>query len=130
MMHDITCREDIELIIRNFYADVRNDTELGFLFDTIAQVNWQTHIPIIVDFWEQQVLGTAIYTRNAMTPHFALHALSPVTEKHFAAWLVYFNTAIDKLFSGDNAQLMKDRAKQIAAVMQHKLLSSDSKSLM
>ena len=118
---DIQHRGDITAIINAFYADVRRDPELGYLFDDVAKVHWEVHTPIIVDFWESIVLGTTEYTRNVMTPHFGLHEKSPLTARHFERWLFHFNTTIDKNYRGPRADLMKTRAANIAGLMQYKL---------
>ncbi len=118
---DIRNRADITDIITSFYADVRRDSLLGHVFDDVAKVNWDTHTPIIIDFWESVVLGTIAYTRNAMTPHFVLHEKEPLTKAHFDRWLELFNTTIDKRYRGPRADLMKTRASGVAALMQHKL---------
>lgn len=118
---DIQHRGDITAIITAFYAEVRRDPQLGYLFDEVAKVHWEVHTPIIIDFWESIVLGTKEYTRNAMTPHFALHEQSPLTATHFERWLLHFNTTIDKNYRGPRADLMKTRAAGIAGLMMHKL---------
>lgn len=118
---DIRDRSDIALIITTFYEAVRKDPALGYLFDDVAKVHWETHTPLIIDFWEATVLGTIIYTRNAMAPHFDLHAKSPLTPLHFSRWLLHFHTVVDRLYRGPRADLMKQRADGIAGLMQHKL---------
>lgn len=118
---DIRDRSDITQIITSFYEQVRKDPELGYIFDEVAQVNWETHTPLIIDFWEATVLGTNSYTRNAMTPHFDLHAKSPLTPQHFTRWLMHFHEVVNRLYRGPRADLMKQRADGIAGLMQHKL---------
>lgn len=130
MIRDIEKRADIDLIIRTFYADVRSDVHLGYLFDEVAKIDWETHIPLIVDFWESIVLGTTAYKRNAMEPHFVLHRKSPLLHIHFEKWLQYFHHTIDALFAGPNADMMKQRADNIAAVMEFKITGDDSKRIM
>ena len=130
MLQDIRTRSDIENIITTFYTTVRADADLGYLFDEVARVNWQQHIPIITDFWEQIVLGTGEYHRNAMEPHFLLHKKSPLTALHFTKWLQHFTTTIDMLHSGEKADNMKERAASIASVMQYKIISQNSGKLM
>ncbi|HMU69446.1 MAG TPA: group III truncated hemoglobin [Chitinophagales bacterium] len=120
-MQDITSRSDVAKIVVEFYNDVRRDELLAYIFNDVAQVNWETHTPLIIDFWEYTVLGTGSYTRNAMTPHVALHAKSPLTQAHFDRWLQLFHATVDKYFAGENADLMKTRADGIAGLMHHKL---------
>ena len=118
---DIRDRADITRIVTVFYEKVRKDPALGYLFDEVAKVNWETHTPLIIDFWEATVLGTIVYTRNAMTPHFDLHAKSPLSDEHFKRWLMHFRETIDQQYRGPRAELMKQRAEGVAGLMQHKL---------
>ena len=121
MKRDIATRDDIALVVTDFYADVRADALLGYVFNEVAKVHWETHTPLIIDFWESTVLGTIPYTRNAMAPHFALHAKEPLTKAHFDRWLELFHATVDKHFAGQYADLMKARADGIAGLMHHKL---------
>ena len=38
-MKDITTTQDIQLLVNTFYESVR-ESEIGFFFEEIAQVNW------------------------------------------------------------------------------------------
>lgn len=120
-MQDILGREDIILVIDTFYEKVRADASIGFIFNDIAKVDWTHHMPIMYDFWESTVFGTGIYTRNAMTPHFALQEKVIFTAAHFKQWVHLFTTTVDELFNGENANLMKTRAVGIAGLMENKL---------
>lgn len=121
MKKDISSKADIQIIIDRFYEQVRADETIGFIFNDIAKVDWPQHMPIMYDFWESTVFGTGTYTRNAMTPHFQLNEKVPLTAAHFERWLFLFQTTIDSLFEGANADLMKERGKGIAGLMQLKL---------
>ena len=56
MKPDITNRADIEKFITHFYGNVKEDETIGFIFTDLIQMNWETHIPLIVDFWETILL--------------------------------------------------------------------------
>lgn len=121
LKNDIRNREDIKIIIDAFYEKVKVDDTIGFIFNDIAKVNWQDHLPVMYDFWEATVLGTAVYTRNAMAPHFKLNETIKLTSAHFDRWIKLFTKTIDNLFTGENAEAMKMRGKNIAAVMLFKM---------
>lgn len=46
MKKDITSFEDIRLLVDSFYEKVRNDEVIGFLFDEVARVDWERHLPV------------------------------------------------------------------------------------
>ena len=118
---DIQSRSDIELLLNTFYEKVKKDDTIGFIFNDIAKVNWEHHIPIICDFWETLVLDATSYTKNAMQVHYSLNRIVPLEEKHFQRWLQLFSETIDELFSGDIAVQAKSKARSIASLMQFKI---------
>lgn len=121
MKPDIKTRADIEKFIVNFYEIVKADKTIGFIFTELVQMNWEKHIPLIVDFWETILLDNPVYKNNAMDAHFILNKKVPLQKKHFISWLLLFNIAVDDLFEGEKATLAKTRAKSIADVMFFKM---------
>ena len=57
---DIVDRDDIELLVRNFYRDAAMDDVLGPVFEA-ARVNRNAHIATLIDFWAWQLLGEPGY---------------------------------------------------------------------
>jgi hemoglobin len=121
MKPDITKRADIEIFIVNFYENVKADATIGFIFTDVVQMNWEKHIPVIVDFWETILLDNPVYTKNAMEVHYVLNKKLPLQKEHFKTWLQLFNSAVDDLYEGKIADLAKTRAKSIAGVMLFKM---------
>jgi hemoglobin len=117
MNPDITCRADIEKLVEQFYELVKADKTIGFIFTDVVHINWEKHIPVIVDFWETILLDNPVYTKNAMEVHYDLNKKIPLQEEHFTSWIHLFTTTVDDLFEGKIAVLAKTRAKSIAAVM-------------
>ena len=120
-MRDIEARNDIETIVNQFYDKVCADDVIGFIFNDIAKVNWEAHLPVMYDFWEFTALGTGSFARNAMSPHFELNEKIKLMPAHFERWLKLFTETVDELFAGKNADNMKGRAQNIARLMEHKL---------
>jgi hemoglobin len=123
MKTDIGSRADIEKMVVQFYEAVKADETIGFIFTNLVHMNWEKHIPIIVDFWETILLDNPVYTKNAMEVHYQLNNLVPLQKKHFDSWVHLFTTSIDDLFEGRIAELAKTRARSIAAVMLFKMES-------
>lgn len=121
MKPDITSRADIEIFISAFYEAVKADAMIGFIFTEVVHLNWEKHIPLIVDFWETILLDNPVYTHNAMAVHNDLNKKIPLQKEHFHSWLQLFNAAVDEFFEGKTAALAKSRAKSIAAVMLFKM---------
>ena len=117
---DITNREDLLLLMQEFYKKLLIDDSINYLFTDIAKINLSHHLPVLVDFWDSILFQSNTYQKNAMQPHLALHQKSPLQKQHFETWLRYFKASVDELFSGDNAFIIKERATSIATVMQIK----------
>ena len=112
-MKEIESRADIELLVKEFYGKVRKNDALGPIFDDIMKINWDHHIPILIDFWETILLDNPVYRRNAMGVHFEVNKKIKLQKEHFSIWLSLFDSTIDQYFTGDKAALAKKRAHEI-----------------
>ncbi|HTI10303.1 MAG TPA: group III truncated hemoglobin [Puia sp.] len=121
MKKDIDGKKEIRLLVDAFYEKVRKDDVIGFLFTDIARVNWESHLPVMYDFWENVLFQTGSYTGNPMATHTQLHHKFPLTREHFAQWKKLFLETIDEHFEGPNAELARQRALSIATVMEIKI---------
>jgi len=120
-MNDIKTREDVILMVDSFYKKVLKDDTIAYLFTDIAKVNWETHMPIMYNFWETTLFHKAIYKGNPMKVHVDLNKKVVLKKEHFDQWLSMFNATVNELFVGEKAELAKTRALSIATVMQIKI---------
>lgn len=118
---DLQTRSDIARLINTFYDKVKADSSIGYIFKDIARVNWTHHLPIMYDFWESVLFSNAVYKGNPMQVHFELNQKIPLAHEHFETWLSLFDRSVDDLFSGSNANLLKQKARSIAWLMEYKL---------
>ena len=121
---DIATRADIELLMNVFYVRLLSDESISFLFTDVAKIDLEAHLPRLVDFWQDQLLGSSNYSGNPMHVHMSLHSEHALTKLHFDTWIGHFNRTIDENFSGPKAHLAKERALSIATVMQIKIAQS------
>jgi hemoglobin len=126
MKKDIISRNDIELLVDEFYIKIKRDDLIGFIFSDIAKINWEKHLPVMYSFFENMLFYTGSYTGNPMELHKHVNHLFPLTDEHFIRWNLLFTTTVDELFAGERAELAKQRAKSISAVMQIKILNETS----
>src|SRR5688572_25140907 len=85
--HDIFTREDVELLITEFYKNVREDEQLAPHF---TNIDWSHHTPVIVDFWCMILLGEQRYKGNPLSRHLHLE----LTNKDFDRWLFHFKNTV------------------------------------
>jgi hemoglobin len=124
MKKDIRDRSDIQQLVDSFYEKVRNDDTIGYLFNDVAKVDWERHLPRMYDFWESIAFQTGSFSGNPMSAHMLLHQKSPLNKEHFAQWLHLFLGTADDLFEGEKTELIKQRARSIATMMQIKIINS------
>jgi len=127
MKKDIHNREDIMLLVDTFYKNVALNKQIGPIFTDVAKVDWSHHLPKMYDFWESILFGKAIYKGNPMLTHFALNEQTPLQTEAFKTWKNLFFQTVDDLFTGDNADLIKQKAQSIADLMHFKINSPQSK---
>ena len=123
MKNDIKDRTDIEHLVNTFYDKVKQDELIGFIFNDIAKVNWDKHLPVMYDFWESVIFLTNKYAGNPMAQHMQLNKRVKLTQEHFQRWLQLFISTVDELFDGKKADLTKEKAGSIAAIMEAKIAS-------
>lgn len=122
MKKDIENKDDIKLLVNNFYEKVKKDPVIGFIFNDIVRVNWERHLPVMYDFWENTLLYTGGYMGNPMEIHRRLNQVIPLTAEHFQQWTHLFIATVDELFAGEKAELAKQRAISISTVIQIKII--------
>ena len=57
-MPDIATRDDLALLMSEFYVAMLDDEELRPIFTEIAHIDLETHLPVLVGFWEGILLST------------------------------------------------------------------------
>lgn len=118
MKKDIKNRKDIELLVNVFYEKVKEDKTIGYFFKEVTSVDWNKHLPIMYDFWENILFFSGNYKGNPMDLHHHLNMIQSINKKHFQRWNKLFTNSVDELFEGEKAELIKKRAINIASIMQ------------
>ena len=109
-MKSIESRSDIEVLVNEFYAKVRKDDLIGPIFNDVAKVHWDEHLPKITNFWCDLMLGEETYFGRPFPPHIPLNLEVP----HFERWLTLFIETVDEHYVGLKAEEIKHRALGIA----------------
>jgi len=128
MKKDIETIADIKLLVNSFYEKVKADPVIGYIFNEVAKVDWEKHLPVMYNFWENAIFYTGGYTGNPMETHKCLNRLTPLRPEHFEQWNKLFAGTVDDLFSGEKATLAKQRALSISTVMKIKILDENKSS--
>jgi len=114
---DLAGRAEIETLVNHFYSRVRQDKMLGFIFDEIAKVDWDAHLPKMYAFWETVMFRSGDYHGNPLAAHAKLIALTAMGREQFDRWLSLVHETVDELFAGENAAHIKRCAEDMANVI-------------
>ncbi len=111
---DIQTEEDIQKLVHLFYAKVNRDEMLSPIFNDVAKVNWDEHLPHLCRFWSTLLFRTMTFDGRP----FPKHAVLPLEKEHFSRWVSLFVQTVDELFSGPKAEEAKGYARSIADTFQ------------
>ncbi len=111
MKKDISNSEDISFLVHAFYDKVLKDDLIGPFFTKVANVNWDEHLPHMIQFWETVLLGKATFEGWPMRTHLMLNKKEPMKVEHFERWTAMWFSIIDENFEGEIATEAKNRAK-------------------
>jgi len=105
----------IHTLIHRFYAAVRQDGELGPIFDRVIGDGWDPHLAKMCDFWSSVMLMTGRFKGNPMTAHIRLKQVRP---EHFSRWLSLFGETARQVCTPEIAALFIGKADTIARSLQ------------
>lgn len=126
-MNDIQTQDDLYLLVNEFYKKLLTDERISYIFTDVVKIKLEEHLPILVTFWSQGILGTGGYTNNLTQIHLDVNEKSYLSPELFQIWLNHFNHAVDENFKGENAEKIKTQALSIATVMQIKISQKNNK---
>lgn len=119
-MKKLETREDIELLVNNFYQKIEK-SEIGFFFNDIAKVDWSKHLPKMYNFWSTLLFGETAYKGNPMAVHYPVNEQIAMQKHHFETWLKIWTETVEELFVGETAKMAVYKAKNISQLMAFKM---------
>jgi hemoglobin len=123
-MKDIENQEDLYLLVDEFYKKLLDDPSISYIFTDVVKIKIEEHLPILVTFWSQAILGTGGYTKNLTEIHLDIDKKEHLTPELFKIWLAHFYTTVDELFAGPKTEQIKTQALSIATIMQIKIINN------
>lgn len=122
---DIKTREDIKLLVTTFYGKVQKDALLGPIFNGII-TNWEHHYEHLSDFWQTNLFFEKKFKGNPLQKHVEVDRKvnGTINEMHFGVWLNLWFETIDELFTGETAQIAKNRARNMGTFIHLKVFEA------
>jgi hemoglobin len=100
----------IRVLVSAFYARVRQDPELGPIFEREVD-DWDAHLAKLCDFWSSVLLMTGRFDGRPMAAHARVGSIGPA---HFARWLALFEATARAECTPGGAEHLVERARRIA----------------
>lgn len=126
---DIQNREDIALLVSEFYKKVRQNETLGPFFNETIK-DWEHHLNHLTTFWETSLFMTKRlehkYYGNPLEAHVKVDKQfhHSITELHFGIWLNLWFETLDELFEGEVIENAKRRARKMGTFMYLKIFEA------
>lgn len=125
-MNDIQNQDDLYLLVGEFYKKLLSDTSISYIFTDVVKIHLEEHLPILVTFWSQAILGTGGYSKNLTQIHLDVNAKEYLSPELFKIWLHHFYATVDENFKGNKAEQIKTQALSIATIMQIKIAQQNN----
>lgn len=113
-LHPAIDRDLVETLVHDFYARVRQDPEIGPVFNGII-TDWTPHLETMVSFWCSVMRVSGGFQGQPMQKHLAIPGLGA---PHFERWLVLFRISAREVAPPEAAALFIEMAERIAKSLQ------------
>lgn len=110
MAENLSANPDIE-------GRVRDDAVIGLIFDEVAKVDWDTHLPKMYAFWETALFGTGNFQGNPLVAHARLVPQTEMGQRQFTQWLSLFQATVADLLFRERAAHIQRCAEDMANVI-------------
>ncbi len=123
MRYDVVNRDNIQEMVRAFYACVLADELLGPIFtrvlgDDLEQGKWREHLYRLEEFWILLMGGVSSYRGDPTPAHAFIGGLTP---ESFDRWLTLFKNVVDEHFGEQIAAQFYKKAVIVAAQLRENL---------
>ncbi len=105
----------ISTVVETFYEKIRQDDQLGPIFNNRIEDRWSEHLAKMKDFWSSVLLTSGRYKGRPMQVHAQMGDLRP---GDFSRWLVLFRANAHQVCPEDIAEVFIERAEKIAESLQ------------
>lgn len=115
--------DTISALVDTFYGHIRNDADLGPIFEGAIGDNWSPHLDTMKAFWSALIFHDGGYAGRPMPAHVKLKP--QIAPEHFTRWLGLFEQTLDELAVSPAAKTaFLERANRIANSFQLHLFYS------
>lgn len=113
---DISSEEDVKKVITTFTKSVEKDALISRYF---SHINWGEQLPSMCRFWTTHLFKAGVFAGRPFPKHIAMQGLE---ERHYNRLTDLFNKAINNYFSGEKAESLKMKVRQICLAYESRLM--------
>jgi hemoglobin len=110
--------EMIGRLVDHFYARIRQDPDLGPIFEAAVE-DWVAHRALLISFWSAVMLKSGGFHGQPVQTH---RALPDLTRQHFEIWLQVFADSAAAVCPPEAAAQFIDRSQRIGASLSRAVL--------
>ncbi|MFT4644738.1 MAG: hemoglobin [Planctomycetota bacterium] len=114
---DITTIDDIMLMVDSFRLKLGGDIDLYKIYRKLLKCDVKLSKPVLYSFWNKIIFGKGRFSRKP----FQYRIPIKIEEEHFEKFSLLYNSNVDELFIGKNAELVKNRIIALVSLYQTKL---------
>jgi hemoglobin len=97
-MNDIQNQDDLYLLVNEFYKKLLSDDAISYIFTDVVKIKLEEHLPILVTFWSQAILGTGGYTNNLTQIHLDVNTKEYLSRLNYSKFgLIIFTIQLMKI---------------------------------
>lgn len=122
---DLDSRAKVHDLVVGFYREVVFDELLEPVFGEVAEVDWASHIPKLIDYWCRVLLDQPGYAGFMLDAHRRVHALEAFQVAHFDRWYALWVASIDERWVGPLADKAKRHAQRTGRTLARQLMGVD-----
>ncbi len=111
---DLT-EQQITTFVHAFYARVQTDAVLSPIFEARMSGTWEDHLPRMISFWSNILLGKPGFVGDPIGKH---RAMDEITPAHFDHWLELFEKVLREVLPEQQAIDVVYRARQMRVSLQ------------
>lgn len=124
ILRDLDDRAQIHDLVVLFYREIVFDDLLEPVFDEVAEVDWTSHIPKLIDYWCRVLLGEQGYDGFMLGAHQRVSDIEAFRPEHFDQWFKLWVASIDSHWAGPRAEQAKAHAVHMGGVLARHLIDA------
>lgn len=113
MKNDLNSKAEITTLVNRFYSTALKDPLIG---PPLSHINFEKHMPVMAQFWCFILLDEPGYTSNVTEKHLSM----PLKKEMFDRWVSIFKEVVDSGWTGEKAEMAKQRATVMGWTMSAK----------